>query len=171
MKSRERENSSVNAMNAPLGSSLRRANRARCNRTCVSIVGSIDHFLNHPLANLAAVLNFTALDIAAVLGLRLQIEADRGYPPAARTIARMPARIASGSVGQASMIVARAGSMDLDSGASAPDFAPPCPKSTVFAEICEEVRIPSSPLCTRTYGKSPRKSFFLFPAPVTPTDR
>src|SRR5262245_18820740 len=52
------------------------------------------------------------------------------YPPAALTIARMPARIASGSVGQASMIAARAGSMAVDSGASAPDFAPPCPKST-----------------------------------------
>ena len=74
----------------PLGSSLRHAHRARCNRTCVSIVGSMDHFLDHPLASLAAVLNFSALDIAAVLGLRLQIEADRGYPPAARCSLLLP---------------------------------------------------------------------------------
>src|SRR5262249_41000391 len=58
----------------------------------------------------------------------------------------MPARIASGTEGQASMRAARPGSMAGVSGVSAPDFAPPCPKSTVFVEICEEVRIPPSPL-------------------------
>ena len=143
MKSRERANFTVNAMHAPLGSSLRNTHCARCNRTSVSIVGSIDHFLEHPLANLAAVLNFTALDIAAVLGLPLQIEADRGYPPAARTIARMPARIALGSVGQASMSAAKAGSMLGFVGASALDSAPP---GAEFAVFSGEFWLGSSPL-------------------------
>ena len=47
------------------------------------------------------------------------------YQPAARTIARTPARIASGRFGQAWMIGARAGSMPGFLGVSAPDFAPP----------------------------------------------
>ena len=46
------------------------------------------------------------------------------YPPAARIIARMPTRIASGNVGQALMSAARAGSMAGVSGVSAPDSAP-----------------------------------------------
>jgi hypothetical protein len=41
-------------------------------------------------------------------------EAD--YPPAALTIARMPARIASGSVGQALMSAAKLGSIAGDCG-------------------------------------------------------
>jgi hypothetical protein len=96
----------------------------------------MDHFLDHPLASLAAVLNFSALDIAAVLGLRLQIEADRGYPPAARIIASMPARIASAKRGQASMSAAKPGSMLGFVWVSAPLFAPPGAGFVEFSGEC-----------------------------------
>jgi hypothetical protein len=68
------------------------------------------------------------------------------YARAPRTIARMPARIASGSVGQALMRVARAGSMRLFCEGIAADFAP---HGAGFVESSREVRWGSIPIHSR----------------------
>jgi hypothetical protein len=55
----------------------------------------------------------------------------------------MPARIASGNVGQASVSVAKAGSMAGFSASSAPLFAPP---GAGFVEFSVELGVGSNPL-------------------------
>jgi hypothetical protein len=79
---------------------------------------------------------------------RASVDADGvdTYPPAAWIIARMPARMGSGSMGQASMRVARSGSMGPVWILSAPDSAPPSAGNGVFSRISIEVRIPPPPL-------------------------
>jgi hypothetical protein len=74
------------------------------------------------------------------------------HPLAARIIASMPARIGSGSVGQASMSKAKAGSVGQDSAAS----APPSAENAVLAGISARVRIPPSPLLSVSWWPSER---------------
>src|SRR5262245_44533834 len=66
-------------------------------------------------------------------------------------MAREPARIASGSVGQAPMSEAKAVSVGRFGGAGAPDFAPPWVESAVFAGVSVGFRIPPF-RCLRTLG-------------------
>ena len=70
--------------------------------------------------------------------------------PAALTIARMSAFTPSGSVGQASMMLARSGSIGAFSAPTAPDSAPPIPETGVFPE---ENDVGSSP-ASATVGKT-----------------
>src|SRR5262245_10288636 len=59
----------------------------------------------------------------------------------------MPARIASGSFGQASSRKAKPESTGAVCGTNAPDSAPLALESAVLAGVSSIVRIPSSPLC------------------------
>jgi hypothetical protein len=76
------------------------------------------------------------------------------HDTAAFTIAAMPALIASGSMGQASMRVANAGSIV----AGAPDLAPPAEESAVFTDFSRGVRIPPPPLLTARHPRSAAES-------------
>lgn len=66
------------------------------------------------------------------------------FPPAARTIAKMPALIGSGSFGHASMMAPKSGSIGRFSAFCAPDSAPRTDRSPCFSVVFKVGSIPAA---------------------------
>jgi hypothetical protein len=81
----------------------------------------------------------------------------QGVPPAARIIAKIPALIASGRAGQASMMPCRSGPMCAVFVSTAPAFAPASaemPVFPVFSGVCSRTENPSPPAIVRSVAAS-----------------